>query len=71
VEDEWPRSTVSDERPLWAIQLDPSLDEQYINAEGNLVVWTFERVLEVQAILEEQLGDGVEVKSLAKLLRAP
>ena len=42
------------------------------------MVWTFERVLEVKVILEDQLGDGVEVfhrflredevKSLAKPL---
>ena len=69
-----------DEANAWqrAVQLGPSLDEQYINAEGNQVVWTFERVLEVKVILEDQLGDGVEVfhrflredevKSLAKPL---
>jgi hypothetical protein len=72
-----------DEANAWqrALQLGPSLDEQYINAEGNQVVWTFERVLEVNVILEDQLGDGVEVfhrflredevKSLAKPLSAP
>jgi hypothetical protein len=73
----------SGETNAWqrAIQLGPSLDEQYINAEGNQVVWTFERVLEVKVILEDRLGDGVEVfhrflredevKSLAKPLSAP
>jgi len=72
-----------DEVNAWqrAMQLGPSLDEQYINAEGNQVVWTFERVLEVKVILEDQLGDGVEVfhrflredevKSLAKPLSEP
>ena len=72
-----------DEANAWqrALQLGPSLDEQYINAEGNQVVWTFERILEVKVILEDQLGDGVEVfhrflredevKSLAKPLSAP
>jgi len=72
-----------DEANAWqrAIQLGPSLAEQYINAEGNPVVWTFERVLEVQVILEDQLDDGVEVfhrflcedevKSLAQPLSEP
>ena len=36
-------------------------EEQYINMEGALVAWTFERTLEVKAILEDELGDGVEV----------
>lgn len=39
----------------------PSLEEQYVNAEGRQVAWTFERAVEVKAILEDQLGDGVEV----------
>ena len=38
-----------------------SLEEQYVNAEGQEVAWTFERAVEVKAILEDQLGDGVEV----------
>ena len=72
-----------DEANAWqrALQLGPSLDEQYINTEGNQGVWTFERVLEVKMILEDQLGDGVEVfhrflredevKSFAKPLSTP
>jgi hypothetical protein len=39
----------------------PSLEEEYVNAEGRRVTWTFERAVEVKAIIEEQLGDGVEV----------
>ena len=46
-----------DETNAWqrALQLGPSLDERYINAEGNQVVWTFERVLEVKMILAPSL----------------
>jgi len=70
-----------DEANAWqrALQLGPSLDEQYINAEGNQLVWAFERILEVKVILEDQLGDGVEVfhrflredESKASLNRSP
>ncbi|MGH8064116.1 MAG: DUF4288 domain-containing protein [Candidatus Entotheonellia bacterium] len=41
----------------------PSLEEQYANAEGRWVAWTFERTVEVKAILEDQIADGVEVFS--------
>ena len=52
-----------DEANAWqrSMQLGPSLDEQYSNAEGHQVCWTFERVLEVNVSLEDHLGDGVEV----------
>jgi len=53
----------SDEAEAWkkANDYGTSGEEHYINTEGALVVWTFERTIEVKAILEDQLGDGVEV----------
>ena len=55
----------ADEGEAWkrANKHGPWLEERYINAEGNWVVWTFERTVEVKAILKEQIADGVEVFS--------
>jgi uncharacterized protein DUF4288 len=39
------------------------LEEEYTNAEGRRVTWTFERAVEIKEIIEDQLGDGVEVFS--------
>lgn len=52
-----------DEAEAWkkAKERAPGLEEQYINAEGHCVTWTFERPLDVQEIPDEQLEDGVEV----------
>ena len=53
----------ADEAEAWkkANGCGSSLEEQYVNAEGHEVAWTFERAVEVKAILEDRLGDGVEV----------
>jgi hypothetical protein len=55
----------ADEGEAWkrANEHGPSLEERYTNAEGNWVTWTFERTIEVKAILEDQIADGVEVFS--------
>ena len=53
----------SDEAEAWkkANECGALGEEQYINTEGSLVAWIFERTLEVKAILDDQLGDGIEV----------
>ena len=53
----------SDETEAWkkANECGALGEEQYINTEGSLVAWIFERTIEVKAILDDQLGDGVEV----------
>jgi hypothetical protein len=55
----------ADEGEAWkkANEHGPALEERYTNAEGRRVEWTFERIVEVQAIQEEQISDGVEVFS--------
>ena len=45
------------------------LEEEYTNAEGRRVTWTFERAVEIKEIIEDQFGDGVEVFSLRHPLR--
>jgi hypothetical protein len=55
----------TNEEEAWekANEYGPSLEERYTNAEGRWVAWSFERTVEVKAILEDQLADGVEVFS--------
>jgi hypothetical protein len=55
----------ADEGEAWkkAKERGPLLEERYTNAEGRWVAWTFERTVEVRAILEDQIADGVEVFS--------
>jgi hypothetical protein len=52
-----------DEGEAWkkANERGPLLEEEYTNAEGRRVTWAFERAIEVKEIIEDQLGDGVEV----------
>jgi hypothetical protein len=56
---------VADEGEAWerASEHGPALEERYTNAEGRWVAWTFERIVEVKAILEDRIADGVELFS--------
>jgi Domain of unknown function (DUF4288) len=61
----------ADEGEAWkkAKERGPLLEERYTNAEGRWVAWTFERTVEVRAILEDQIADGVGVEVFSRFLR--